>query len=391
MMKTKLIAMFMASLVLFYTGCSEKEVETLVVDHERLDQLRQELRALQLQVYGEQVDNSYLDGENEDYDNEIAELQAEIDELKAMYDQTTKYQVIVVDYQGQLISGASVTLNQNGTIFTATTDADGKATFENVRAGAVVGVVSATGFAKANYTTSLVNASGGNLYGGVNTRVPLLPKSGALAEAGMFTLTGFLYANTNAANDTARNDYYAFIGSQESLALPSGPREGYEYRTYEAQNKKMKATLYTDLGEIPGSHWFTSARGAIRRLAYEDVVYEATLDANNKYSIKLPVNSVYPYSGSTSPIQFYFEFSFEEFTATKTFVDYDENGTINDGLADGNFPSTAFPAPKTFTETRIFRIDNEFWETSDFGLYGSLGAQAGQTYEQDFYYSEYRY
>lgn len=390
-MKTKLIAMFMASLVLFYTGCSEKEVETLVVDHERLDQLRQELRSLQLQVYGEQVDNSDLEGENKEYENEIAELQAEIDELKAMYDQTTKYQVIVVDYQGQLISGASVTLNQNGTIFTATTDADGKATFENVRAGAVVGVVSATGFAKANYTTSLYNASGNTLLGGVNTRVPLLPKSGTQAEAGMFTLTGYLYANTNAANDTAKNINYLFQGTKPANALPSGPRDGYRQRTYEAQNKKMKATLYIDLDAIPGSIEHTYTIGAIRRLAYEDAVYEATFDANNKYSIKLPVNSVYPYPYSSTPIQFYFEFAFEEFTATKTFVAYDENGTYSDGLNEGDFPQTAFPAPKTYTEPRIFRINNQQWDSADFGLYGNLGAQAGETYELDFYYSEYRF
>ncbi|MCZ8215935.1 MAG: hypothetical protein O9262_06825, partial [Cyclobacteriaceae bacterium] len=77
-----------------------------------------------------------------------------------------------------------------------------------------------------------------------------------------------------------------------------------------------------------------------------------------------------------------------------------------DGYDYDYTPNSAFPAPKTFTQQRVFRLggyvlgNNGFsgfnnsqgsfnFQTNDFGTSG-LGAIAGQTYTLNFYYRDYR-
>jgi hypothetical protein len=387
MMKTKLFAMLMASLVLFYTSCSEKETPQPVEDSERIDALRQELRNLQVLVYGEEVENDYLDADNFSMEEELEALQAEVTALKATYDKSVSYSVLVVDYAGNAIAGAKVTVNQNGKITTVDANAAGLAIFKDVRAGAIIGVVKATGFATANYRTTLNNVDNG----GGSTTVPLLPKSGTQAEASMFTLTGFLYANLNNANDTLSGSNFDGAIVSFSGTPVVGPDGSYPHRSFDKQNRKIKATIYLDLGVVPFSIYNSSAAGSIRRMAYEDAVYEGTVDANNKYSIKLPSTA------ATIQQDFYFDykFSFEEFSADKIFVAYDENGTSYDGLAPngegvymGDSPNSAFPTPKTFTQKRVFRISDRTYDSYSWGTTAE-GALPGSVYALNFFYSEY--
>src|SRR5882672_8056074 len=166
MRKTKLIALLMASLVLIYSGCSEKEVTKAVEDTARVDALRQELFELKRLIFGTDggeeglaTTNEMLDLANKDVEEQIQSIQAEIDRLTEAYNKGISYQVIVTDFQGIAISGASVSVNENGKIVTGTTNSQGEVTFDKVRAGAIVGVVSAQGFATANSGTSLYLAN----------------------------------------------------------------------------------------------------------------------------------------------------------------------------------------------------------------------------------------
>jgi hypothetical protein len=171
----------------------------------------------------------------------------------------------------------------------------------------------------------------------------------------------------------------------------TGPLAGYTHRSFDKVNRKIKATIYLDLGTVPFSTYNTSAAGSIRRMAYEDAVYEGTMDANNKYSIKLPSSA----ATIQQNFEFYYKFTFEEFAADKIFVAYDENGTANDGLFVnglgvymGDTPDSAFPTPKTFTQKRIFRIlDNTSYSSYSWGT--AEGAMPGSTYALNFFYSEY--
>lgn len=125
-------------------------------------------------------------------------------------------------------------------------------------------------------------------------------------------------------------------------------------------------------------------------MAYEDAVYEGTVDADNKYSIKLPSTA------ATIQQNFFFDykFSFEEFSADKTFVAFDENGTTYDGLFPnsqgvymGDTPNSAFPTPKTFTQKRVFRILDKTYSYNSWGA--AEGALPGSVYALNFFYSEY--
>jgi hypothetical protein len=415
MRKTKLIAVFMAALVLVYTSCSEKEVTKPVEDSARVDALRKELFELQRLIFGTDggeeglaTTNAMLSLENKDLEEQIKIIQAEIDRLRDAYNKGIPYQVVVTDFQGVAIAGASVTINENGAIVTRTTDAEGKVNFEKVRAGAIVGVVSATGFATANYGTSLYLAEAG-----VNTRIALLPKSGILADASMFTVKGYLYADLNTADDTLTGFRYGnqngtmFVGSTPSKRLPKGPNVDFPHRSFDKQNKKLSVTIDMHKYYIPYSDYYNSNPGAIQFIAYENVKWDAVIDANNQYTVKLPVSTYF----ETEIIDFSFKFSGEEFIATKTMVDDGASAVWNDTFqydyGFGFLPEMsvfAYPAPKTFTQTRTYRLggvqfkndfvgwvtwDDFYFDTDDFGT-SSLGAIAGQTYELDFYYYDFR-
>lgn len=373
MMKSKLFAMLMASLVLFYTSCSETETPQPVEDTERIDQLRNELRAIQEKIYGQELENDLLTDESEDLAALQAELEAEIARLEAQYDLAVTYTVIAVDNQGNPIPGASVTINQDGALVTKTTGDDGSIQIENVRAGTVAAVVKADGYATVNYYATLAFAESA----GVNTRIVMIPKTGA----NTYSVTGFLYANTNVANDTASGvhywdiDFIGWTGSDPATAV-AGPNEDYPNRTYEKVNKKITATLYVDIDYVPFSTRTGDGGNSadLIQLAYEDASVTAVFDANNQYTLTLPTTSIYQDRWGDN-VQYWWDLSFEEFVADFTMIDYDPNGTLGGGA-----PATAWPAPKTYTVKKLYKISDQ----DDGSDYGNRGA--GEVISQDFYY-----
>ena len=75
-MKIKLLPICLALMALLYTSCSQKEVLNPVVNTARVDALRQELRDLQILVYGEELKNSQLKADNNDLQGQVNELTA---------------------------------------------------------------------------------------------------------------------------------------------------------------------------------------------------------------------------------------------------------------------------------------------------------------------------
>lgn len=376
MMKGRLCAILMASLVLFYTSCSEKEVPQPVEDTERVDQLRNELRALQEKIYGKQLTNELLTADKEDLEALQTELQAEITKLQELYSKAVTYTVIALDNLGNPISGASVTLNQNGTLVTKTTDSKGSVQIENVRAGVVGAVVKATGYTTVNYYATLAFAQDA----GVNTRIVMIPKTGT---ANTYTIKGFLYANTNLANDTAGGFHFsapAFIGwkGRDAATKNKGPQNNH--RTFEKVNKKITAKLWVNINYVP----FSTSTGDggnsadLIQLAYEDASVNAVFDANNQFTMTFPVTSIYK-DAYGDDVAYWWELSFEEFIADQTLVDYDPNGIMWDGA-----PATAWPLPKTYTAKRLFKGSD--WEGSD-----DSNVSAGEVINRNYYYSAYTY
>lgn len=376
MMKTKLFAVLTASLLLFYSSCSEKEVPQPVEDTARIDQLRNELRALQNLIYGAQLENDLLTGESEDLAALQAALEAEIALLQEQYNKAVTYTVIAVDNIGTPIAGAAVTVNQNGALVTKSTGADGSVQIENVRAGTVAAVVKAAGYTTVNYYATLAFANAA----GVNTRIVMIPKSGA---TNTYSLKGYLYANTNLANDTASGFHYsgtAFIGWKGTDPATSVPGATGDNRTYEKMNKKITAKLWVNIDYVPFSR--SSGDGGnsadLIELAYEDANVEAVFDANNRYTLTLPVMSIYK-DAWNSNVQYWWSITFEEIIADQTLVDYDPNGTLGGGA-----PRSAWPMPKTYTAKKLFKGSDD--DGSDYG-----GREAGDVVLRDFFYSAYDY
>lgn len=373
MMKSKLVAMFMASLVLFYTSCSETETPQPVEDTERIDALRNELRAVQEKIYGAQLDNELLKKESEDLTTLQSELEAEIARLEEQYNKAVTYTVVAVDNMGAPIPGASVTINQNGTLVTETTNDLGAVQIENVRAGTVGAVVKADGYATVNYYATLAFAN----QAGVNTRIVMIPKTGA----NTYSLKGFLYANTNVANDTLGGDFQGtpFVGwtGADAAIAESGPNESNPHRSYEKVNKKITATLWVETEYVP----FSRATGDggnsadLIEVAYEDASIQAVFDANNQYTLTFPVTSIFE-SAYGDDIAYWWNLTFEEYVADQTVVGYDQNGTFFDGT-----PRSAWPQPSTYKEKKAFYLDDS-WEDSD-----SNGREAGIVITKDFFYS----
>lgn len=371
MMKTRLCAMLLASMVLLYTSCSEKEVPQPVEDTERVDQLRNELRALQEKIYGKELSNELLTADKEDLEKLQTELQAEITRLQGLYSKAVPYTVIALDNLGNPIQGASVTLNQNGTLVTKTTDAKGAVQIENVRAGVVAAAVKATGYATVNYYATLAFAESA----GVNTRIIMIPKSGT---ANTYAVKGFLYANTNLANDTAGGVHYnglPFIGWKGKNPETNAKGVLGDNRTYEKVNKKITARLWVNINYVPFSTSTSNGGNSadLIQLAYEDASVTAVFDANNQFTMTFPVTSIYSDAYGDN-VAYWWEVSFEEFVADQTLVDYDPNGIL-----DGGAPRTAWPLPKTYTAKRVFRGND--WEGSD-----DSDVNAGEVVNRNFFY-----
>jgi hypothetical protein len=323
----KLVAALMLATITLFSACTEKEVPVPTVDTERLDALRQELRLLQEQVYGAQAEQEAAVGN-------IAEMEAEIARLQEVYNRSVTYGVYVIDFQNNRLANATVKIAQNGEVATATTDENGYAEFEDVRAGVINGKIEVAGYTTANYKSRMIESnSDDDMVTYKSSRVALFPTAANSNATGMFTLKGNVFAYDSDFDEV----YSAVSGSN------------------------IRFTLY--LEDIKND---SEAFNNVYTLIYEDAVYEATTATDGSYSVKLPARSVFN-GNSAEDENFAFWVSGEDFKAPYTVAYYNS--------ATGEYESR--------TEERVFSFDNgDGWINEDY-----IAILPGDTRTRNFYYN----
>ena len=321
----------MVGLAAFY-ACSDKETPQPVEDTARVDALRIELRDLRTQVLG-------LDAQATSLELTEKELKAEIEKLNSVYAKVVTYTVVVTDLQGNNLTGATVKLTQDGAVKSATTDANGLATFAGVHGGNVSASVEATGFAKLIFRAEVADYSANTSYA-ANSHVSLIPVGGsAAADAGMATVNLDLYVNYTTVDDTLGGPNY-WAGSDITKALPLGPDGGTTNYT-KVTDKKVSINFSQDaFNSINSTLFTTNGVGRVLSTVFEGTTVTASAATNGTYVIKVPASV-------PSVISVGFAVSFEEFTAN--FTQYVPNGEFGDVHVDP-------PFSKTYTLSQVFRV-----------------------------------
>jgi hypothetical protein len=310
----KLVAALMLATITLFSACTEKEVPVPTVDTERLDALRMELRSLQLMVYGEESDLAEGQATQAELAEAIAAMEAEIARLEELYNRSVTYGVYVIDFQNNKLANATVKIAQNGAIVSATTDANGYAEFEDVRAGVVNGKIEIDGYTIANYKSHIVESnSDDDAVTYKTSRIALFPAADNANATGMFTLKGNVTTDFSAMDE---KDYEDAV-----------------------DGKKLRFTLY--LENIKKE---SDAFDNVFSLIYEDAVYEATTAADGSYSVNLPARSVFNGYDSNDR-NFSFEVSGQDFKANYIARYYNSATNSYQGM----------------TEERIFRFGGDSW------------------------------
>ena len=332
-----------AGLLVFQACTSKKETPQPVVDTQRIDQLRQELRDLQVKVLG---DASTYSQDSLSY----SQLLAQISMLQSQYAKNVTYSVVVSDYQDNLLSGVTVKVSHAGAVISQTTSATGVATFPGLNGGIISATADLTGFARLVFRADIRNTNTDQTYSAASN-VLLLPLGGTPAsDAGMSTLNINLYANFTTVDDTLGGpDFWS--DSNFAFALPSGPDVNNPTISYSAIiGRPITAFLTANFlsGRIPsgftnnfiqsGDFGDVYDPGSVITVAYENATYTATA-TNGVYSLKLPARS---FDGNT---YFYYDLAFTEFS--NSFTDYVPGGT---GV------HIKPPFDPTYTSTQIFRV-----------------------------------
>lgn len=330
----KLVAALMLATITLFSACTEKEVPVPTVDTERLDALRQELRDLQLIVYGEEAELAQGQASQADLEAQIAAMEAEIARLQELYNRSVTYGVYVIDFQNNKLANATVKIAQNGEIVSATTDANGYAEFDDVRAGVVNGKIEINGYTTANYKTQIVESnSDDDAITYKSSRVALFPAADNTNATGMFTLKG------NVTTDFSDMDE--------------------KYNEDAVGGKKISFTLYLD--NIKNE---SDAFVNVYSLIYEDAVYEATTAADGSYSVNLPARSVFN-GYDVDDRNFAFSVNGQDFKANYTNSYY-------------NYATSAY---EPMTEERIFRFYGDSWINDD-----QSAILPGDSRTRNFYY-----
>jgi hypothetical protein len=341
----------MASVTIF-TGCSEEEVEKPVENTERLDDLRAELRQLELDVLGAQrtLDLAKLDEQ---------ELEAEVAKLKENFDKVVKYTVTVIDPQGKLLEGVKVITTQAGTLKEGTTNSEGRVTFDNMRGGVIAAVVKHDNYATANYTASLYSGTDNYQSYGASTRVIMFPLAAALTSDNMTSFNKQkLFYNTSVQDDTLGGTAWDASADPMKWAPKQFTWTGIKYdQVTKGDNIPVVAKLVID-GVPSGSG--SGEVGDIIAIAYENAVYTATWNDDNTFTLNVPARSIYD-------DWFDYEVSFGAFTKTVT---------LNVNNASPTAKSSNYP--KTYTEERVFRIGIE-------NLWGDIPGTVYDNEENWFY------
>jgi hypothetical protein len=331
MIRIKLLSLLVCVVGLFFLhGCTaKKEIPQPVVDTQRLDQLREEYRNLQATVLGNT--SAYLNDSLT-----YTQLQAQITALELQLAKKVSYSVIVGDYQGNLLSGATVKVSQAGTITSQTTSTSGVATIPNLNGGIISATVELAGFARLVYRADIRNYNTDQAYS-VSTKVLLLPMGGtAASDLGMSTFNVNLYANFTTPNDTLGGPDFWGGSSLLSKALPVGPDPNNPTVSYTSVTDKP-ITVYLSADFLSGcrpptgftyklitsggEHGDTYDPGSVLSLAYENATYKvaSATGPGGAYVLKLPATS---FDGETT---FDFDVTFPEFL--NSFTEYVPNGT----------------------------------------------------------------
>jgi len=335
----------MVGVFIFHACTSKKEVPQPVVDTQRLDQLRQELRDLQVTVLG--------NASNYSQDSlSYSQLLAQINMLQAQYAKNVTYSVVVSDYQDNLLSGVTVKVSQAGAVISQTTSATGVATFPGLNGGIISATADLTGFARLVFRADIRNTNTDQTYSAASS-VLMLPTGGTPAsDANMSTLNINLYANFTTVNDTLGGpDYWS--DSNLAFALPVGPDVNNPSISYTpVTDKPITAFLSANFlnGSIPsgftnnfiGSGNFGDMYdpGSVLTVAYENATYTvAAAGLNGVYALKLPATS---FDNNT---YFYYDLVFTEFS--NSFTDY---------VPGGNGVHIKPPFDPTYSSTQIFRV-----------------------------------
>jgi hypothetical protein len=337
-----------AGLLVFQACTSKKETPQPVVDTQRLDQLRQELRDLQVKVLG---DASTYSHDSLSYEQLVLQVNA----LLAQYAKHVTYSVIVGDYQGNYLSGVTVKVSQAGAVASQTTSASGVATFPNLNGGIISATAELTGFSRLVFKADIRNYNSDQAYSAASN-VLLLPTGGTPAsDAGMCTFNINLYANFTTVNDTLGGPDQWPGTSTLALSLPAGPNPDFPKISYTAMtDKPITAYLrnwFLNSARPPsgftyGNSNFSSAYGnvydpgSVLTVAYENVSYPvASAGPNGSYVVKLPATSIFDSNS------FSFDLVFTEFS--NSFTDYVPGGT---GV------HIKPPFDPTYTATQVFRV-----------------------------------
>jgi hypothetical protein len=348
MTRIKLLALLCAAGLLAFQACtSKKEVPQPVVDSQRLDQLRKELKDLEIKVLGNAATYSR---DSLTYTQLVLQISA----LQAQYAKQVTYSVIVSDYQGNFLPGVTVKVSQAGAVIVQTTSASGVATFTGINGGIIGATADLMGFARLVFRADIRNYNTDQAYSAASN-VLMLPLGGTPAsDAGMSTLNINLYANFTTVNDTLGGPVYWPRQSNVTFALPAGPDVNNPTVSYTSMTDKpitafLNARLLT--GGVPAGFTYRFNRsdrgygneydpGSVLTAAYENASYTVTAaGANGVYVLKLPATS---FDNRTS---FYFDMAFAEFSGS--FTAYVPGGT---GI------KIRPPFDPTYTSTQIFRV-----------------------------------
>jgi len=254
------------------TSCEDEFTE-----EQALEQQRQILEALNNADNANDLAVAQLDAENA---IDIAELNAAQQMAFQMYQDSLERVGPVIGYSVTVIAagtvnavggdmfsrtsgeefapGATVTLIQGGVSRSATADANGVASFTDLRIGRAIVSVSAPDHTTLTYTTSLGDSDSESTEDNVETTVPLFPTTLA---AGGTQISGTVWAKLDATTDAAQPVEGALVRARLSVM-----------------------DVLEDYNIPMGS----MGKGGLLSASYSDFTITDTTDANGMYSMVLP-------------------------------------------------------------------------------------------------------
>lgn len=314
-----------------FTSC-EEEVLVPVEDNAAVEELLTKISALENQVYEHNLAKNTITISNQKLGETLDSLRNVRNNLNwydGDHDTEVQYTVNVLSagnfVQGRMagVGAAKVTVTQGAYMETKDTDA-GMAVFTGLKPGAAQ--VSITSEDHSNVEMSVHFFNEGSVsdadHYNAGTQVLLYPVSGKNAA----TITGSLYANTTTLNDTLNRRYGSdatIYGAKANTYLAEpGAYEYYNYTHWNAYAENgniydsYASALEVQFEAVPssfklyalampsgslqgdGSEYrygqngnYIRNAGYITSITYNDLVFEATINDDNTYSVTVPAST----------------------------------------------------------------------------------------------------